>query len=159
MPLAMGLGGGQAWIQTRSADSNARPGYTLLTGPLHHPISFSSQLQPSYTSSGFCSCPPFSCHRWFQLPIFYLGDKRWGNMWLQRFKSGRLGTPMLCWVFSCGTGQEEICGLCDILPLTLKMVMDKGNMLNSSASSLITQKEEPSEVSQSVGEERNKSGF
>lgn len=158
MPLATGLGSGQARIQTRSADSRARSGYTLLTAPLYHPISFSSQLQPSYTSSDFCSCP-FLCHRWFQLPILYLGGKREGDMWLQRFKSDRLGTPVLCWIFSCETGQKNIYGLCDILLLTLKMVMDKGNMLNSSVSSLITQKEDPSEVSQSVGEERNKSGF
>lgn len=43
--------------------------------------------------------------------------------------------------------------------LTLKMVMDKENRLDSSVSSLITWKAEPSQVSQSVGEERNKSGF
>lgn len=66
---------------------------------------------------------------------------------------------MLCWVFGYGTGQEEIYGLCNTLPPTIKTVMDEGNMLHGSLNFLITQTEEPSEVSQSVGKERNKSAF
>lgn len=50
-------------------------------------------------------------------------------LWLQRLKSARLETPMLCWVFGCGTGQEEVYGLWDSILPTVKMVMDEGNML------------------------------
>ena len=39
------------------------------------------------------------------------------------------------------------------------IVTEEGTVLDSSVSSLITKKAEPSEVGQSVGEERNKSGF
>lgn len=78
-----------------------------------------------------------------------------GDTWLQRFKYGRLETSMLCWVFSHGLHRRKSVAY----QLTLKMVMDKENRLDSSVSSLITWKAEPSQVSQSVGEERNKSGF
>lgn len=78
-------------------------------------------------------------------------------MWLaSEIQEWQAGTPMLGWVFSCGTGQEEIPGLWDAFPPTIKMVMDEGNVLDGSLSSLITRTDEPSEVSPSVGEERNK---
>jgi len=68
---------------------------------------------------------------------------------------------VLSWILSC-TGQDTIHGLSDILPSLPPRppdVTEEGTLLDISVSSLITQKAEPSEVSQSEGEERNKSGF
>lgn len=55
--------------------------------------------------------------------------------------------------------QEEICRLSDMPRPALEMRADAGSVLSSPVGSLITQREEPSEASQSVGEERHKSGF